>query len=141
MGFRGRRCSQLHVTDNDNCAVAFYPSLLSISFIVETAVTVNCLCLIDHHVLCGGLTTRILNIGTGRRQVFNFRSQPLYPGNELLYPVNQKLGVFRNLYGHFGEKENFFPFPTDDPPFLDCPANRLVNLCLRTEVTRKYQLI
>ena len=39
------------------------------------------------------------------------------------------------------KNKNFLPFPTDDPVFLDCPANRLVNLFLRTEVKRKYELI
>jgi len=36
---------QLHVTDNEECAVIFYPSLLSISLNVKTTVTVQCLCL------------------------------------------------------------------------------------------------
>ena len=67
MGFSERSFSQLHVTDNENCAVTFYPSLLSISLNVQTAVTVHCLGLIDQHVMCGGLTAPIVNVGTGRR--------------------------------------------------------------------------
>ena len=44
-----------------NCAVAFYPSLLSTRFNVETTVTVQCQCFIDQHFICGRLTTSILN--------------------------------------------------------------------------------
>ena len=45
MGFSEQRFSQLHVTDNEKCAVTVYPSLLSISLNAETTVTVKCLCL------------------------------------------------------------------------------------------------
>jgi hypothetical protein len=67
MGFSESNFSQHHVTDNENCAVTFYPSLLSISLNVQTAVTVQCLGLIDQHVMCGGLTALIVNVGKVRR--------------------------------------------------------------------------
>ena len=67
MRFIKRKFSQLHVSHNDNWTVAFDPFFLFISFNVETTVTVQCLCLIDHHVIYVGLTTPILNVGTGSK--------------------------------------------------------------------------
>jgi hypothetical protein len=62
-------------------------------------------------------------------------------GNDPLNPDNKKPQYILLLRGHFGEKTNFLSFLTNNLLFLDCPASRLVNLCLRTEVTKEYDLI
>jgi hypothetical protein len=77
MLFRKRSFSQLHVTDNEKCAVAFYPSILSVSLNRETTLAVACQFLNDQRVLGGSLTTLIRMFCTGRMRVFNLTPRPL----------------------------------------------------------------
>jgi len=74
-----------------NCAVAFYLSLLSIRFNVETTVTVQCQCFIDQHYICGRLTSPILNSALEGGKSLTSRRGRFNPANELLYSVNKNL--------------------------------------------------
>jgi len=56
------------------------------------------LCLTDHHAMnlywvSGGITPRILDLGTRWRCVFSFTHRPLYPqGKSSGYPLDRRLG-------------------------------------------------
>jgi len=38
-----------------------------------------------------------------------------YPGKELRYPLNRRLGRPDSWSGHFGEEENLLPLPAFEP--------------------------
>jgi len=55
---------------------------------------------------CGGITPRILNLGTRWRWVVSFTPQPLYPwGKSPWYPLDRRLGGPYSQSGRGGEEK------------------------------------
>jgi hypothetical protein len=60
----------------------------------------------------GGITPRILYLGTKWRWVVSFTPRPLYPqGKSPWYPLEKRLGGLQSRSGRGGEEENSQPLP------------------------------
>jgi hypothetical protein len=73
----------------------------------------------------GGVTPRILNVGTRWSWVVSFTPRPLYPQGKIpWYPVDRRLGGPQNRSGRGGEEKNCQTLPGLEPPIIQPVAQR-----------------
>jgi hypothetical protein len=73
----------------------------------------------------GGITPRILDLGTRWRWMVSFTPRPLYPpGNSPWYPFDIRLGGPQSPSGYGGEEKNSQPLPGLEPPINQPVAQR-----------------
>jgi hypothetical protein len=67
----------------------------------------------------GGITPRILDLGTRWRWLVSFRPRPPYPQRKSpYYPLNRRLGGPQSRSGHSGKEKNSQPLPGLEPPII-----------------------
>jgi hypothetical protein len=85
----------------------------------------------------GGISPRILDLGTRWRWVVSFTPQPLYSqGKDPWYPLDRRLGGPQSRSGRCGEKKNSQPPPELEPPIIQPVARRCT-----TELSRLLSLL
>jgi hypothetical protein len=73
----------------------------------------------------GGITPRILDLGTRWRWVVSFTPQLIYPqGKSPWYPLDRRLGGPQNRSGRAGEEKNSQPLPGLEPQIIQPVAQR-----------------
>jgi hypothetical protein len=84
----------------------------------------------------GGVTQRILDLGTRWRWVVSFTLRPFCPhGKSPWYPLDRRLGGPQSRSAGGGEEKNSQPLPELEPPII-----RLVAQHYTTELQNKSQL-
>jgi hypothetical protein len=86
--------------------------------------------LTKHHAMkaywgSGGITPRILDLGTRWRRVVSFMPLPLYlQGKSPWYPLERRLDGPQNRSGRGVEEKNSQPLPGLEPPIIQLVAQR-----------------
>jgi hypothetical protein len=85
----------------------------------------------------GGITPRILWLGTRRRWVVSFTPRPLYPPGKIpRYPSDRRLVEPQSRSERGGEEKNSQPLPGLEPPIIQLVAQRYA-----TELSRVPNII
>jgi hypothetical protein len=75
----------------------------------------------------GGISPRILDLGTRLRWVVSFTTQPLHPqGKSTWYLLERRLGGPQSRSGHVGEEKNSQPLPGLKSPIIQPIVQRCI---------------